>query len=85
VIVRVTSTQCEVVGGPRDGDIIVVPGLEPPLRLRVILAPDGSTMHVWHPAAPGLPDMDGAELVVLERHYQARAGHPSWRYLWPHS
>ncbi len=78
-----TTTTCEVVGGPRDGDLIVVPGTEPPERLRVILPADNSHLYVWHPAAPGLPELHNAFLVVLEREH--RPDHPAWAwcYLWP--
>lgn len=77
-----TTVVCHVVGGPRDGDIIVVPGGEPPYRLRVIMPPDGSRLYVWHPAAPALPDLVDADLYVLQL-CRPTADHPTWRYLWP--
>lgn len=80
-----TTVTCEVVGGPRDGDLIEVPGDEPPPTLRVIVAPDHSRLYVWHPAAPGMPDMVDAEMATLTRRYHPSQGHPSWRYLWPHA
>ena len=78
-----TGTTCEIVGGPRDGDLIMVPGLEPPEQLRVIVPRDPTRLYVWHPAARGMPDMIDAEMVILELDYRPREGHPSWRYLWP--
>lgn len=78
-----TTTTCEVVGGPRDGDLLEVPGTHPPERLRVIVAPDASALYMWHPAAQGLPDMVDAELVVLERRHRPRVGRPTWQYVWP--
>jgi hypothetical protein len=78
-----TAVTCEVVGGPRDGDLIVVPGDTPPEHLRVILPPDHSCLYVWHPAAAGIPDMNDAEMFVLDLDYRPAQGHPTWRYLWP--
>lgn len=40
---------CELVGGPRDGEVFTVPGALPPERIRVVMS-DVGPVTTWHPS-----------------------------------
>lgn len=75
----------ELVGGPRDGEVLDVPGDEPPQHLRVLVPHGSAPLVVWHPAVRGLPDMNDVLMVVLDLdHRPPQPGRSEWVYLWPH-
>lgn len=77
--------RVELVGGPRDGEILDVPGDEPPQHLRVLVPDPPAPLVIWHPAVRGLPDMVDVIMVVLDLgHRTPEPGRPEWVYRWPY-
>jgi hypothetical protein len=75
--------RVELVGGPRDGEMLEMPGDEPPQHLRVLIPNRPGPLVVWHPAARGLPDMVDVQMVVLDLDHRPN-NRVEWVYLWPH-
>jgi hypothetical protein len=78
-----SMVRVELIGGPRDGELLEVPGDEPPQHLRVLVPNVPGPLVVWHPAVRGLPDMVDVLMVVLDLDHRPNS-RVEWVYLWPH-
>jgi hypothetical protein len=72
---------CEIVGGPRDGEVFAVPGALPPERIRILITPAGP-VTTWHPSRGDIGV--GVVECILEDTVTPDTRHEgNWRYLWP--